>query len=156
MGPKYLARQLEAKLLDDERLGLDIVGFVDTELRTNGILTEALGPIEDIERIVGKYRIQEIVVFPESVSEEGLVKLVSLGRRLVLDVTLVTDYAGLVFHQAMVSDLSGRPVVKYPREGSGIISSLVESDGLIELAEEVREVEPGTPVDFLPFTEVFA
>jgi molybdopterin molybdotransferase len=46
--------------------------------------------------------------------------------------------------------------VKYPRDGSGILSSLVESDGLIELAEEVREVEPGTPVDFLPFTEVFA
>jgi molybdopterin molybdotransferase len=42
----------------------------------------------------------------------------------------------------------------YPRQGSGILSSLVHSDGLVELGEQVTEVEPGSIVDFLPFTEV--
>lgn len=34
---------------------------------------------------------------------------------------------------------------------SSLISSLVESDGLIDLREEVRRVEPGAPVDFIPY-----
>ncbi len=44
--------------------------------------------------------------------------------------------------------------VKFPREGAGILSSLVEADGLVELAEDVTDVTMGTPVDFLPFAEV--
>ncbi|HYM30900.1 MAG TPA: gephyrin-like molybdotransferase Glp [Candidatus Cybelea sp.] len=42
----------------------------------------------------------------------------------------------------------------FPRQGSGILSSLVQSDGLVELGEEVTEVKPGSIVAFLPYTEV--
>ncbi|MEM7223656.1 MAG: gephyrin-like molybdotransferase Glp [Pseudomonadota bacterium] len=48
----------------------------------------------------------------------------------------------------------GLRAVKFPREGAGILSSLVESDGLVELPEEMTRLEAGTPVDFLPFSEV--
>lgn len=44
--------------------------------------------------------------------------------------------------------------VKFPREGAGILSSLVESDGLVELPEEMTQLEEGTMVTFLPFSEV--
>jgi molybdopterin molybdotransferase len=44
--------------------------------------------------------------------------------------------------------------VKFPREGAGILSSLVEADGLVELPEGLTRLEPGTMVDFLPFSEV--
>jgi len=43
---------------------------------------------------------------------------------------------------------------RFPRDGAGILTSLVESDGLIELAEDVTNVAAGTMVDFLPFSEV--
>lgn len=43
---------------------------------------------------------------------------------------------------------------KFPREGAGILSSLVEADGFVELAEETTQLTAGTMVDFLPFTEV--
>jgi molybdopterin molybdotransferase len=43
---------------------------------------------------------------------------------------------------------------KFPRDGAGILSSLVESQGLVELPEEITKVEPGTLVDYLPFSEV--
>lgn len=43
---------------------------------------------------------------------------------------------------------------KFPREGAGILSSLVESDGLVELGDEVRAVAPGETVSFLPFSEL--
>ncbi len=50
----------------------------------------------------------------------------------------------------------GWRAIKYPRQGAGILSSLVESDGLVELPEDMTYLETGTLVDFLPFSEVCA
>ena len=41
---------------------------------------------------------------------------------------------------------------KFPRDGAGILSSMVEADGLVELPEELTQLAPGTMVDFLPFS----
>ena len=46
--------------------------------------------------------------------------------------------------------------VKFPREGAGILSSLVDSHGLVELPEAMTHLTKGTMVDFLPFSEVGA
>ncbi|GAB4179837.1 MAG: molybdopterin molybdotransferase MoeA [Thalassobaculales bacterium] len=43
---------------------------------------------------------------------------------------------------------------KFPRDGAGLLSSLIGSDGLVELAEPLTRLEPGTMVPFLPFSEV--
>ena len=49
-------------------------------------------------------------------------------------------------------DSEGRlQVAKFPRDGSGLISSLREADGLIEVGEDVAEVKQGELVDFIPF-----
>jgi molybdopterin molybdotransferase len=44
-------------------------------------------------------------------------------------------------------------VAKFPRDGSGLISSLREADGLLEISEDVGEVREGDSVWFIPFTE---
>lgn len=44
--------------------------------------------------------------------------------------------------------------VKFPREGAGLLSSLVETDGLVELGEEITQVEPGQVVGFLSFASL--
>ena len=55
------------------------------------------------------------------------------------------------------TDDDGAPVARrFPRDGAGILSSMVEADGLVELAEGLTTLEPGAPVDYLPFSEVFA
>jgi molybdopterin molybdotransferase len=41
--------------------------------------------------------------------------------------------------------------IKFPREGAGLLSSLVDTDGLVELAEAVTRVEPGQHLDFLAY-----
>lgn len=38
--------------------------------------------------------------------------------------------------------------VKFPREGAGLISSLVDCDGLVELGEDILDVSPGQAVRF--------
>jgi molybdopterin molybdotransferase len=44
--------------------------------------------------------------------------------------------------------------VKFPREGAGLLSSLVETDGLVELGEAVTQVEPGHTVGFLGYASL--
>jgi GT2 family glycosyltransferase/lipopolysaccharide/colanic/teichoic acid biosynthesis glycosyltransferase len=116
VGPREKAKALELRLIRDDRLGVDVVGIVDTDATGQGDTTGTLGPVEDIEKIVDKYRVQEVILLPGAVSEERFADFVTMGRRRVLDITLLTDYVGLVFHQATVSDLSGSPVITYPRD----------------------------------------
>jgi molybdopterin molybdotransferase len=43
---------------------------------------------------------------------------------------------------------------KFPREGAGLLSSLVDTDGLVELGEEITRVEHGQTVGFLSYASL--
>ena len=45
-------------------------------------------------------------------------------------------------------------VAKFPREGAGLLSSLVDTDGLVELGEDVTRVDPGQTVGFLSYANL--
>ncbi len=45
---------------------------------------------------------------------------------------------------------------KFPREGAGLLTSMVESDGLLELPEDMGKLKAGVMVDYIPFSEVGA
>ena len=64
------------------------------------------------------------------------------GRREYVRATLVRESDGLVAR-------------KYPRDGAGILSSIVRSDGFVILDETLSDLAVGGVVDFLPFSEVF-
>lgn len=50
------------------------------------------------------------------------------------------------------TDSSGNTVaIKFPRDGSGLISGLRRATGLIEVAEDVTSISEGDPVSFIPF-----
>jgi molybdopterin molybdotransferase len=44
--------------------------------------------------------------------------------------------------------------MKFPREGAGLLSSLVDTDGLVELRETVTIIEPGQTVGFLGYANL--
>jgi molybdopterin molybdotransferase len=44
--------------------------------------------------------------------------------------------------------------IRFERDGAGILSSIVQSDGLVVLDERTSQLAAGTVVDFLPFAEV--
>ena len=60
------------------------------------------------------------------------------GRREYVRVTLARSEDGTI------------EASKYPQDGAGVLSSLTESSGLVELDEETTRVEPGQQVGFLP------
>ena len=41
--------------------------------------------------------------------------------------------------------------VKHAQEGAGVITSLTETDGLVELPEDVTSIEPGSTVGYLSY-----
>ncbi|MBI1775923.1 MAG: molybdopterin molybdotransferase MoeA [Proteobacteria bacterium] len=45
---------------------------------------------------------------------------------------------------------------RFPRDGAGILSSMVESDGLVELPEALTTLTSGSMVDFLPYSAVLS
>ncbi len=61
------------------------------------------------------------------------------GRREYVRVALLRGADGIITAQ------------KHPRDGAGVISSLTETDGLIELPEEITRVEAGDIVGFLDY-----
>jgi molybdopterin molybdotransferase len=44
--------------------------------------------------------------------------------------------------------------IKFPREGAGLLSSLVDTDGLVELGEDITQVQPGQIVGFLSYASM--
>jgi molybdopterin molybdotransferase len=58
------------------------------------------------------------------------------------------------FWRARLIRMGGQLAVsKFERDGSGLISSLREADGLIEVGEDLTKVNDGDLVDFIPFSE---
>jgi molybdopterin molybdotransferase len=49
----------------------------------------------------------------------------------------------------------GLEAVKFRKEGAGLLSSLIETDGLVELPESATWVEPGETVAFLRYSLLF-
>ena len=64
------------------------------------------------------------------------------GRREYVRVSLKRGEDGMI------------EATKFPREGAGLLSSLVGTDGLVELAEDVTGVEPGHMIDFRDYQSV--
>jgi molybdopterin molybdotransferase len=45
----------------------------------------------------------------------------------------------------------GIDAIKHAQDGAGVLTSLTETDGLIELPEDLTKVEPGATVGFLSY-----
>jgi molybdopterin molybdotransferase len=103
----------------------------------------------------------------------AMVTFMVIGRALVLLMAGTTEIASLRFPVEAGFDYKkkagrrewarvklqingkGMPVaMKYHSSGAGILTSMVEADGLVELPEETEALKKGAMVNFLPFNEV--
>lgn len=66
------------------------------------------------------------------------------GRREYVRVRLARDSQGRMLAR------------KFPRDGAGVITSLTETDGLVELPEEVTTLSEGATVSFLAYESLLA
>ena len=53
----------------------------------------------------------------------------------------------------IANGIRGQEIKLHGRKGAGVISSLIGSDGLVEIPTDNTGVEPGMPLAFLPFAD---
>ncbi len=58
------------------------------------------------------------------------------------------EYVRVALRRAADGELEA---VKHPQDGAGILTSLTETDGLLEFPEDVTAIEPGARVGFLSY-----
>lgn len=58
------------------------------------------------------------------------------------------EYVRVALRQAADGEIEA---VKHPQDGAGILTSLTETDGLLEFPEDVTAIEPGARVGFLSY-----
>ncbi len=58
------------------------------------------------------------------------------------------EYARVTLHASAEGTLEAR---LYPREGAGVLTSLTQTDGLMEIAETITQVTPGDVLPVLPY-----
>ncbi|WP_454017810.1 molybdopterin molybdotransferase MoeA [Azospirillum sp. Marseille-Q6669] len=57
----------------------------------------------------------------------------------------------------LATGADGRPVAhKFPSDSSGVLTSMVEADGLVDMPADATTIREGDMVEFLPFTGLFA
>ena len=55
----------------------------------------------------------------------------------------------------VLNSLNGEVKIKhYPNTGSGVFTSIVETDGLVELPEKLTYLKKGTKIRFVPYSEI--
>ena len=105
----------------------------------------------------------------------AMVTFVLIGRPLILRLGGATEIAPIVYRVPADFDYRKkkdrrefirarlelgtdgiRRAKKHGASGAGILSSLVGADGLVALPEEMTELNAGSMVEFLPFSEVLA
>ncbi len=63
------------------------------------------------------------------------------------------EYVRVALRRAADGELEA---VKHPQDGAGILTSLTETDGLLEFPEDVTTIEPGDRVGFLSYAALMA
>ena len=58
------------------------------------------------------------------------------------------EYIRVALRRAVDGEIEA---IKHPQDGAGILTSLTETDGLLELPEDVTTIEPGARVGFLSY-----
>jgi molybdopterin molybdotransferase len=61
------------------------------------------------------------------------------------------EYVRVALRQAGDGEIEA---VKHPQDGAGILTSLTETDGLLEFPEDVTSIEPGARIGFLSYAQL--
>jgi molybdopterin molybdotransferase len=61
------------------------------------------------------------------------------------------EYVRVALRRAADNEIEA---VKHPQDGAGIITSLTETDGLLEFPEDVTEIAPGARIGFLSYAQL--
>ena len=97
-----------------------------------------------------------VIARPVILKLAGAIEILARRYNVVADFEYKKKIGRREWVRGILSDGSKNELIvqKFSSSGAGILTSMVEADGLIELAEDIDCVSPGDIVRFLPFNEV--
>jgi exopolysaccharide biosynthesis polyprenyl glycosylphosphotransferase len=107
-------RQLQRKFMLVPTLGLNLVGFLDDDVRKVGTMVErsrVLGTFADIEKVAGEYKISEVFVAMPEASEERVMRAITELQRLGVTWRVVPRFHHLMASKVRLETLDSVPLV---------------------------------------------
>lgn len=113
VGANELGVRLASKMLENEMLGISVLGFVDDRLegRHGGLSERVLGKLADIPALVQKHAVDHIYLALPMTSQPRILALLENLRDTTTSIYFVPDIFVADLIQARVDQVDGIPVV---------------------------------------------
>lgn len=121
IGTGHAAKLAYDDLKRNKTLGMEVLGFIqlngkapDDELGIKG--SEVLGNLDQIDRIMDEWQVQEILVALEPESKQDLVKVISKVDKPDISLKLLPDFYEMVSGLSKTNQIFGLPLIEVSPE----------------------------------------
>jgi exopolysaccharide biosynthesis polyprenyl glycosylphosphotransferase len=124
VGSDEKAQMLAAQIGFDESNGFEVVGFADDGLETGERVFEdlyILGPIDSLDEIVERERIEEVIVAKSDIPHDELLDLIDRAKRSSAVVRLVSDLYTIVGEKVLLEEYIGVPIVRVQQNDESVL-----------------------------------
>ena len=111
LGAGEVGHRVVETIVDFNWAGLDFVGFLDDNVEKQQNSGNILGNLDDVEDIVRREQIDDVILALPSHAHKRLNAVVSMLHELPVNVRIIPDYFNLALFRATVEDFGGIPMI---------------------------------------------
>lgn len=114
VGDGKAGKLLAAKLIYENPLGLNILGFVDEDRHAGDFIVagkKVLGNFDDLEELVRKFRVDELIVAIDSESYEKFFNVIDYCKELKVPIRMTSNLLDVIHQRLKTEKYSDIPVI---------------------------------------------
>lgn len=124
VGSDENAQMLAAQIGFDESNGFEVVGFVHNEGGEDKRVFEdlhLLGPIDSLEEIVERERVEEVIIAKSDIPHDELLDLIDHAKQTKAGVRLVSDLYNIVGEKVRLEEYIGVPIIRVQQNQESVL-----------------------------------
>ncbi len=129
VGTGETGQRLQRKFLLVPTLGLNFIGFVDTDRARVGKRIERspiLGPTADLERLIGRHKVGEVFVAMPEEDERTVMDIVAQLERLGVLYHVVPRFFHLMAYKVRLENLDSIPLITRPERRDSMLAAFAK------------------------------
>jgi exopolysaccharide biosynthesis polyprenyl glycosylphosphotransferase len=129
VGTGPTAQWLMRKFVLVPTLGLRLSGFVTldrSEIGRQLERTRVLGPLEDLEALIGQHKISEVFIALPEAQEEQIMDVIAQLEKLGVTYRVVPRFYHLMSQRVRIENLDSIPLISRPDKRMGLVSRLAK------------------------------
>jgi exopolysaccharide biosynthesis polyprenyl glycosylphosphotransferase len=114
LGDGKSGKLLAAKLLFENPIGLEVVGFVDDDKEIGEVIVsdaKVIGRFNEIEDLIKKYHVDEIIVAVDSENYDKFLDVIDLCKKLDVNIRITSELFDVVAQKVSTEKYSDIPVI---------------------------------------------